>query len=266
MTSKEILQASLADILFENRNKSYGAYVLRKDYNRRLGMSLFISMFSAFILFLISIFKNNASSVGINKSPDDVLWKVYNLPQEIKPPAIKFSQEKSKAIKNISRIQIVPDDVPSDMPAQHDLTEATPGSKSGDGPPSSNTGDQLLPEKETTADVMVSQNDMNNPFIPEEQPPLFPGGIAEWLKFLRNNLRSPADLGDEQQRIVRVRFWIDADGIASRFEIVQSGGSAFDKEVIRVMKKMPRWQPAVQNNRKVAVSYIQPIIFMTEEE
>jgi protein TonB len=49
-------------------------------------------------------------------------------------------------------------------------------------------------------------------------------------------------------------------------EIIKSGGSAFDKEVLRVMKKMPKWEPALQAGRPIAVAYQQPVIFIGEEQ
>jgi periplasmic protein TonB len=65
---------------------------------------------------------------------------------------------------------------------------------------------------------------------------------------------------------VIVRFSVGEDGSVTHFEIMQSGGSAFDNEVIRVLKKMPKWKPAVQNGKNVPVMFTQPVTFMAFEE
>ena len=95
---------------------------------------------------------------------------------------------------------------------------------------------------------------------------LFPAAFLPGSFFLHRYLQTPDELEAGQKLEVRVRFWIDTDGPVSRFDILQSGGSAFDKEVLRLMKKMPRREPAMQNNNKIAVAYTQPVIFVDVEE
>ena len=63
-----------------------------------------------------------------------------------------------------------------------------------------------------------------------------------------------------------VRFAVGVDGSITQFEILQSGGTAFDNEVIRVLKKMPKWKPAVQNGQTVSVMFTQPVTFVAYEE
>ena len=63
-----------------------------------------------------------------------------------------------------------------------------------------------------------------------------------------------------------MRFAVGTDGHITQFEIVQSGGDSFDKEVIRVLKKMPDWEPAVQNGHHVSVMFTQPVTFMSLAE
>jgi len=96
--------------------------------------------------------------------------------------------------------------------------------------------------------------------------PSFPGGSAAWLKFLQRILQAPEDVEPGKRIEVQIRFWVDIDGSVSRPEIIKSGGAAFDKEVMRVMKKMPKWEPALQAGRPIAVAYQQPVIFIGQEE
>lgn len=119
---------------------------------------------------------------------------------------------------------------------------------------------------ETAANLFSADTLSEINFMPVETPPSFPGGIAAWLNFLKKYLQSPEELDAGQKVEVRVNFRIDKEGTLSGFEIVQSGGKLFDKEVLRVMKKMPGWIPALQNQSRVAVYYTQPVIFMGVKE
>jgi len=97
--------------------------------------------------------------------------------------------------------------------------------------------------------------------IPNSNPE-FPGGQEALLKFLSRHLDTPGELESGEKKMVRARFKVDVDGSVSLVEIVQTGGSLFDKEVIRVCKKMPGWKPAIQNGEAVPTSYVLPVTFI----
>ncbi len=103
-------------------------------------------------------------------------------------------------------------------------------------------------------------------FDPIEAEPQFPGGQQAWLSFLNRFLRVPEDMESGVCKTVLVKFFVGIDGSIDGFEIVQSGGNTLDNEVIRVLKKMPKWKPAIQNRHPVAVSFIQPVTFQAMEE
>ena len=77
---------------------------------------------------------------------------------------------------------------------------------------------------------------------PDRQPQ-FPGGNQAWLAFLNTHLRPPQDLESGEKRVVNIRFFVDVDGTIANFQVARSGGNVFDNEVIRVLKKMPKWVP-----------------------
>ena len=87
-----------------------------------------------------------------------------------------------------------------------------------------------------------------------------------FAEFLKRYLNTPADLEVGEKKVVVVRFMIDIDGVISRTEIIQSGGDKYDREVIRVLRKMPKWVPAIQNGTKVATYFTQPVSFVGIEE
>jgi protein TonB len=92
--------------------------------------------------------------------------------------------------------------------------------------------------------------------------PEFPGGTKAWLDFLNRHLTVPGDLEEGETITVMIRFEVGVDGTVKNFEVVQSGGKRFDSEVIRVLKKMPKWKPAIMDNVPVARYFTQPVTFM----
>ena len=94
----------------------------------------------------------------------------------------------------------------------------------------------------------------------------YPGGIEKFTDFLRKYLNTPDDLEAGEKKVVIIRLMVDVDGTISKTEIIQSGGEKYDKEVIRVLRKMPKWIPAMQNGIKVGTYFTQPVTFIGIEE
>lgn len=111
-------------------------------------------------------------------------------------------------------------------------------------------------QKENTSPVTTTTK------APNEKPASFPGGHEAMLTFLKDNLVCPeSELAVGEKKVVVARFLIKPDGSASDIQISQPGGKNFDREVIRVLKKMPKWEPQLANGNPVAVSVTQPITF-----
>lgn len=95
-----------------------------------------------------------------------------------------------------------------------------------------------------------------------EQLPEFPGGITEYLKWLTRNLRYPMDAQKMNiQGKVIVQFIVNKDGMIVNPKIVHSLSPSCDKEVMRVIKKMPKWKPGQEHRKPVRVKYSLPVIF-----
>ena len=265
MTNKEILQADILDIIFEHRNKIYGAYALRKQYNNRLITALGIALsIVSFIIVLITFRKSNENSELTFEKDGGVVVSPFELPVNPPPETQSPPERQQPAQVDYQNIIIVDDADADDLPDMNAIINAEISDRNIAGPPPDGIQRQDNENNQT-----LSTNEINQP-EPEPNlpsyPPAFPGGEAAWLGFLRKFLQAPADLEPGERKEVRVRFWIDENGFISRFEIVKSGGSDFDKEVLRVMKKMPKWEPAMQNGRKVAVAFTQPVTFVGVEE
>jgi len=264
MTNKEILQADLLDILFEHRNKLYGAYALRKTYSHRLGIALGVALSSVLLFILMSFVKKNDRG-DINRPSEEVIKVTTVVLPEDKPKEPDPIKEKPKAQADYQKVIVVPDnEADTSIVKNDDLENRIIGSKTIDGVIPNDIVSK--PESSGNDDVVVKEPERIEEPIGPSRDPRFPGGPAAWLTFLQRYLQAPGDVEPGDRIEVQVRFWIDVDGSVSRPEIIKSGGNAFDKEVLRVLKKMPKWEPALQAGRPIAVAYQQPVIFIGQEE
>ena len=95
--------------------------------------------------------------------------------------------------------------------------------------------------------------------------PEFPGGQAAFIKFLQRNLNQPSDFEEGEKVTVIAKFVVNAEGNIVDIDIIKNGRSDLDQEVIRVIKKMPRWKAGMQNGRAVPVYYKVPITFVSPD-
>lgn len=268
MTSNEILQADMLDILFDNRNKQYGAYTLRRYYKNRLMLALGMTLSFTVLLFLF-IHPNNNNETMLAK-PDIFILKQIDIPRaQIPKPEIpkppKQNQIQAAVAKKIfvSNIKMVAKNILTEqMPQISELDKANisiisaPGIEGKELPKTIN----IAGDKNTGNEKKALQE------IPVAKEPQFPGGMQAWLNFLNKNLKVPDELEAGEKKTVLIRFKVATDGSVTGFEVMQSGGNVYDNEVIRVLKKMPKWKPAIQNGQPVSTSFTQPVSFMGLEE
>lgn len=274
MTNNEILRADFLDILFEKRNKEYGAYALRKTYDRRLWFALCGGLVFAGIIAAAGMFKSAETNAGVTYSKkDSVLIKEYvvvhkQVEQPAQPKKVVKQQSvpKTATARLTSKVAIKKDDqVKNTLTTVASLTNKQAGEQDVTGKP--DDGTVKGPETITDGDNAggSEKNDIPVTFMAQEKNAAFPGGPEGLSKYLADNLRTPEDLAEGEKKEVKIRFRVDADGGVSGFEIVSSGGPVFDKEVLRVCKKMPRWTPALQNGINVPVNYMIPVTFIGVE-
>jgi len=265
MTSNEILKADVLDIVFDNRNKNYGAYVLRKYYNNRLLIAM-SGMFGVVLILVLIVLLNPEArqAVAAVINPDVVTVQTLPEPPIEEPQPVEPPRQNVHTEHYTNQIEIVPDNVATDMPELNVLDDAAFSDHHEDGP--SMVGVQQPPSTQNAGtEIAVAKEPEPTPPAPST-PAAFPGGLEKWMQFLSRNLNTPGELEAGQKRNVLVRFTVGEDGSVTQFEIVQSGGEAFDKEVLRVLKKMPKWKPAIQNGRPVSVLFTQPVTFVAMEE
>ena len=118
--------------------------------------------------------------------------------------------------------------------------------------PSTNKGDTIT-EKEFTDKV----------YDVVDEHPHFPGGNGALLDWLSKNIHYTSGCGSIQGRVV-VSFFVEPDGSLSDIELVRKVAPELDEEVLRVVKAMPKWIPASQNNKPIRAKFTMPITFRSE--
>ena len=265
MKPDNILEASLLDILFENKNKAYGAYPLRKYYNERLYKSLLTMFLTAIALALSVILTKDKGRMAV---PVKDIWMV----DVFKPPT--YQQQPGDAIKKpiVSRAPAAlqkPNVTTATGPIviTKDAAKTEPPAVSGDNATAADVGFKGDPSPRLTAALVLTDvekpTDKNIPLNTAEIMPSFPGGVEALRKFLERNLNNPKDIEEGQSIAVKIKFIVGYDGILKGFEVIEDGGSDFNNEVIRVLKKMPQWIPGKSQGEKVSVYYCIPVKFTT---
>lgn len=272
MKADAILKADILDIIFDNRNKNYSAYSLRKFYNNRLYKALGLTLALATVFVVFSFFnKENALPISIISDPfvmspppvkaDPVPKKPKEKasPQKsaspyIKPPTQIFTNNiQVKKIDNASKIEDLNDNI--QIGSEH--LEGKPADKL--------VVPAKLPDAHGNADAFKLDVDKITPSIFAEVMPIYPGGMQALKNFLEKNLKNPQDIDEGQNIKVKIRFIVGYDGNLKGFETIQDGGSAFNNEVIRVLKKMPQWIPGKTKGENVSVYCTIPVNFQVPE-
>jgi periplasmic protein TonB len=275
MKTEQILKSDVLDILFENRNKSYGAYTLRKFYNNRLLKALGITFLFALGLCMFTLVKGKQAEVLPPIISDIFLTKPFeniDKPEDKKIEKPKTENTQKEATKAVAMNDARPPKItvnPNVAKIDDYKDDAAQGDKKIDLP----TGSlQKVGEK-------IGGKDTVSKFVPTEKPaidkftptdvvdvmPQYPGGMKAFRKFLETNLQNPQDLEEGEKRLVQIKFVVGYDGVLKSFETVEDGGTAFNNEVIRVLKKMPNWIPGKIGTENVSVYYTIPVKFTTPE-
>ena len=277
MEVNKILSADVLDIIFEGRNKDYGAYQLRKTYNKRLVTSLMIVASLCVLLFVGYIVSN---MMGDDDKAKNVVVQDVQL-EEIKqeekkeepppPPPPKPPEPPKVEMTKFTPPKIVKDEeVKEDEkpPEVEKLEETKIDIRNQEGvkdegivaPPAEDAGKGVVeaPKKE--------EEDWDKTFTKVEIESEYPGGAAAWQRYLNRNLRYPQEaIDNEVQGAVVVQFIVDKEGNVSDVEAI-SGPQELRAEAVRVIKKSGKWTPAVQNGRQVKSYKKQPIVFRLETE
>ena len=269
MTNKEILQANLLDIIFENRNKEYGAYALRNGYDKRLLKALGIGLGLVLLLVLVNFLKIANAEPTVNRGGNEgaTIKTIELIPEKIIEPEKQKPVEKPVAQVDHQPPVVVPDkEVIDPLPTNEEVDAAAVSNQNVSGGADDKPRSKDLTGEGTGNTVPVEPAIVEPSIKIREQAPEYPGGVAALIEFMKRNLVTPGDLDIGDKKTVKVKFVVGKDGVISDIVIIESPGKDYDREVSRVVKKMPRWKPGIQNDIIVAVAYVMPVTFMGVEE
>lgn len=265
------MEKSLNDIVFENRNKSYGAYDLRKGYGQTIQRSVVLGV--AFFLLLVMFPKLYARLVPDPK-PDDIAWLVEANPVDIKmeePPKLPPAEEIAPAPKTVRSVtpEVLPDnkvEVENLPPVIEDLETAQPSTTTNDGVENFN---DIVPPVENVPnaklDVVGAEPKKEETFVTVEQSPQYSGGNEAMAAFLRKNLKYPRPASQAGvQGKVYVQFTVGSDGKIENANAIKGIGFGCDEEAVRVVKMMKDWMPGKQAGVPVRVRFTLPIAFQLD--
>jgi periplasmic protein TonB len=277
MDVNKILSADILDIVFEGRNKDYGAYELRKTYNKRLAIALIVTasvillMFGGYVLSNVLADKDDAKNVVVQDLQLEEIKQEEQREEPPPPPPPKPPDPPKVEMAKFTPPKIVKDEEVKEEekpPEVEKLEETKIGTVNQEGikdegivaPPVDDAGKGVVeaPKKE--------EEDWDKTFTKVEIESTYPGGAAAWQRYLNRNLRYPQDaIDNEIQGAVVVQFIVDKEGNVSEVEAI-SGPNELRDEAVRVIKKSGKWTPAVQNGRQVKSYKKQPIVFRLESE
>ena len=272
MKPETILIADPLDIVFENRNRDYGAYELRKHYAWRLKKSITIifmgiSTFSGIYYWTSS--HQPKQKIIVWHGLDSVRLVDVDMRKETHliplPAARKKIIEPPLTNPLIVKEPIAVKPIPLDKELDHVEIGTGTNSNGPDNPgPANSSGGEAVNNSTTDNSHAPEQKTIYEraEFMPE-----YPGGMEALRRFLSRNLHMPKGDTDPGTTVrVLARFVIDEEGNVTGLELLQHGGTDFDEEVLRVIRKMPRWKPGMQNGLKVSVYYNLPVIFQAQED
>ncbi|MEP6711463.1 MAG: energy transducer TonB [Ferruginibacter sp.] len=270
MKPDNILQADVLDIIFKNRNKSYGAYSLRKHYNERLYKALGFTFLIISCFYVLS-FIHLKRTVLLNVIPDTSFGNPVTIPEKpLEPklpekPKVPSIKPRVNADVFVSTLVITKDETTATKLSEN-LDSVAIDSKTVTGVMPGGSVVKMLESNggSTSGNLVTKSIDKESPLRTAEIMPAYPGGMDALRKFLQQHLQNPQGLDEGQAVSVKIRFVVGYDGNLKGFETVEDGGKAFNNEVIRVLKKMPAWIPGKSSGENVSVYYTIPVKFVAE--
>lgn len=265
------------DIVFDGKNKEYGAYQLRATSVKRhtkalLSVVIVLALIlTAIILVITGVFKSADEDINAKNEQEEVIMAPEDIPEEEeqmdipeqKPEEVQAEEEvaATQAVTEVKIVEIVDKD--REVKDQEQVLENTAqlGADDHKGVEDVNR-DRVV--KEVVEEKPVEKPKEEGPLSVAmvEQKPSFPGGESAMYKWLQDNIIYPAAASEEGvQGKVTVQFIVEKDGSITHVQVVRGKHPALDAEAARVIRKMPRWTPGRNNGQPVRVTYHLPVQF-----
>lgn len=284
----DLTSAEWRNLVFADKNKEFGAYQIRKSSDKRHNLAMLYMLIGLAVIFVLilglnkwSDYRAEQEALALQEQREAMmaatLAEQQEEQQEEPEEEVKYEQpevevpEEVLATVQVTQIAIVDADKVKnevmDMDAQKEDNTAR-GVVNQEG---SDNADKFKAVQEQVV-VKEPEPEKAKPkedeiFVAVEQQAEFPGGQGALMKFLSNNIRYPesAQQNDIQGRVI-VKFVVEKDGSIGNVTVVKGVDRDLDREAIRVVKKMPRWQPGKNNGVAVRSYFNLPVTFRLQNQ
>lgn len=275
MAKIDLISNEWADIVFQGRNKVYGAYQLRRSTGKRnIWAMVFVAAVAA-VTYLGLAAYNSYQAAQKAKFEAEMEASLIETKKEAKvekkteTPKVEQVQKVEKVKSSIAFTppvikkdsEVKPEE---EMKTQDELKETKTAIGAFDVKGNDESGGTVLKavEEIATPEPPKQEAEQNKVFEVVEQQPQFPGGMGALNQWLGSNIKYPAMAAENgiEGRVI-VQFVVERDGSVSGVHVVRGVDSSLDKEATRVVAQMPKWIPGKQNGSAVRVKYTVPVTF-----
>jgi periplasmic protein TonB len=256
MAKEKIFNPPFDDIVFEHRNKEYGAYRLRKKYSRNLMIGMLIGVIIIGTAIITPYLNAKALENQKRRAERQVNLKMENLDQpqnnvEPPPPPPPPPPAETVAVLKYTAPVVVDSIKPEDVKQMMTSDQAQVEVKNE--------------EVQVVQEVQVEVKEEEAPaevFVVVEEMPTFPGGDNELMKFINSNIVYPeiAKENNIQGKVI-LRFCVTYKGTIDQISVMKTVDPALDNEAKRVIAMLPAWKPGKQGGKAVNVWYSVPVTF-----
>ena len=274
MSKVDLLDNNWVELVFEGRNKEYGAYVLRKETGKRNLKSMLL-VFAVIIAIMAAVAAKvaieNAFPKKVAMETDVELSKLAQKKEAKVEKKAPVKVEEQKVVEKVkSSVKFTPPVIKKDdevkpeeeLKSQEDLNKTKTAIGSFDVKGNDEAGGEVLKAKEVIAQPEPPKEEETKVFDVVEVMPSFPGGQGALFEWLSKNIKYPvvAEENGVQGRVI-VTFVVERNGSITDVQVVKSVDPSLDKEAVRVVKAMPHWIPGKQNGSAVRVKFTVPVTF-----
>jgi protein TonB len=255
MAKEKITAPAFDDIVFENRNKEYGAYTLRKKYNRNVIIALLIGIILICTAIITPYLNTKAAENKAKRAERTVEIKMENLdtpadqiaPPPPPPPPPPEAVQQARYVPPVVVDSVRPEDNVQLMTADQAQVEVK--------------DEEVVEVAEVKAEVQEEEPEAE-PFVVVEEMPLFPGGDIALLQYIAEHTQYPevAKENNIQGKVI-VRFCVTSKGGVDKVSVLKGVDPELDKEAVRVVQTLPTFKPGKQGGKPVPVWYMVPINF-----
>ncbi len=284
----DLTSAEWRNLVFADKNKEFGAYQIRKSSDKRHNLAMLYMLIGLAVIFVLilglnkwSDYRAEQEALALQEQREAMmaadLAEQQEEQQEEPEEEVKYEQpevevpEEVLATVQVTQIAIVDADKVKNEVMDMDTQKEDNTARGVVNQEGSDNADKFKAVQEQVV-VKEPEPEKAKPkedeiFVAVEQQAEFPGGQGALMKFLSNNIRYPesAQQNDIQGRVI-VKFVVEKDGSIGNVTVVKGVDRDLDREAIRVVKKMPRWQPGKNNGVAVRSYFNLPVTFRLQNQ